>query len=100
MNYGKRWWIVTVFWQGEDEKTPYPQCIAGRGTNSHLGGFDSISGNLGPKREEDLRTLIDRTRKIHHLKNGKRPGQFFFIITGLKHYRNNLVIISVVVQRI
>ena len=24
MNDGKRWWIVTIFWQGEDEKTPLP----------------------------------------------------------------------------
>src|SRR5262245_52222834 len=24
LNDGKRWWIVTVFWQGEDEKTPLP----------------------------------------------------------------------------
>ena len=24
MNDGKRWWIVTVFWQGEDEKNPIP----------------------------------------------------------------------------
>ena len=25
MNDGKRWWVVTIFWQGEDEKTPLPQ---------------------------------------------------------------------------
>ncbi|HWN09485.1 MAG TPA: hypothetical protein VNO50_09510 [Pyrinomonadaceae bacterium] len=25
MNDGKRWWIVTVFWQGEDEKNPLPE---------------------------------------------------------------------------
>ena len=24
MNDGKRWWVVTVFWQAEDEKTPLP----------------------------------------------------------------------------
>lgn len=24
MNDGKRWWIVTVFWQGEDEQNPLP----------------------------------------------------------------------------
>ncbi|HLG12989.1 MAG TPA: hypothetical protein VJH03_00475 [Blastocatellia bacterium] len=24
MNDGKRWWIVTVFWQGEDAKNPLP----------------------------------------------------------------------------
>src|SRR6058998_1833093 len=24
MNDGKRWWVVTVFWQGEDEKNPLP----------------------------------------------------------------------------
>jgi hypothetical protein len=24
MNDGKRWWVVTIFWQGEDEKTPLP----------------------------------------------------------------------------
>jgi hypothetical protein len=24
MNDGKRWWIVTVFWQAEDDKTPLP----------------------------------------------------------------------------
>ena len=24
MNDGKRWWIVTIFWQGEDDKTPLP----------------------------------------------------------------------------
>ncbi len=23
-NDGKRWWIITVFWQGEDEKNPLP----------------------------------------------------------------------------
>jgi len=22
MNDGQRWWVVTIFWQGEDEKTP------------------------------------------------------------------------------
>lgn len=25
MNNGKRWWIVTIFWQGEDDKAPLPQ---------------------------------------------------------------------------
>lgn len=25
MNDGKRWWIVTIFWQGEDEKSPVPE---------------------------------------------------------------------------
>lgn len=25
MNDGKRWWIVTIFWQGEDEKTQLPE---------------------------------------------------------------------------
>lgn len=25
LNDGKRWWIVTVFWQGEDEKNPLPE---------------------------------------------------------------------------
>ena len=25
MNDGKRWWIVTIFWQGEDDKTPLPE---------------------------------------------------------------------------
>jgi hypothetical protein len=29
MNDGKRWWIVTVFWQGEDEKNPLPQKYLG-----------------------------------------------------------------------
>lgn len=24
MNDGKRWWIVTIFWQGEDDKNPIP----------------------------------------------------------------------------
>jgi len=24
MNDGKRWWIVTIFWQSEDEKNPLP----------------------------------------------------------------------------
>jgi hypothetical protein len=24
MNDGKRWWIMTIFWQGEDEKNPLP----------------------------------------------------------------------------
>ena len=24
MNDGKRWWIVTIFWQGEDENNPLP----------------------------------------------------------------------------
>jgi hypothetical protein len=25
MNDGKRWWIVTIFWEGEDEKHPLPE---------------------------------------------------------------------------
>ncbi len=25
MNDGKRWWVVTVFWQAEDAQTPLPQ---------------------------------------------------------------------------
>ena len=25
LNDGKRWWILTVFWQGEDEKNPLPE---------------------------------------------------------------------------
>jgi hypothetical protein len=25
MNDGSRWWVVTIFWQGEDEKTPVPE---------------------------------------------------------------------------
>jgi hypothetical protein len=25
LNDGTRWWIVTVYWQGEDEKTPLPE---------------------------------------------------------------------------
>jgi hypothetical protein len=24
MNDGKRWWVVTIFWQGEDQKSPLP----------------------------------------------------------------------------
>ena len=25
VNDGKRWWVVTIFWQGEDEKHPLPE---------------------------------------------------------------------------
>jgi len=25
MNDGSRWWVVTIFWQGEDEKHPLPE---------------------------------------------------------------------------
>ena len=25
MNDGKRWWVVTIFWEGETEKTPLPE---------------------------------------------------------------------------
>jgi hypothetical protein len=25
LNDGKRWWIITVYWQGEDEKNPLPE---------------------------------------------------------------------------
>lgn len=25
MNDGRRWWVVTIFWQAEDEKTPLPK---------------------------------------------------------------------------
>ncbi len=25
MNDGNRWWVVTIFWQGEDEKHPLPE---------------------------------------------------------------------------
>jgi len=25
MNDGKRWWVITIFWQGEDEKNPLPE---------------------------------------------------------------------------
>lgn len=25
MNDGKRWWVVTIFWQGEDAKNPLPE---------------------------------------------------------------------------
>jgi len=25
MNDGKRWWVVTIFWQGEDANTPLPE---------------------------------------------------------------------------
>jgi hypothetical protein len=25
MNDGNRWWVVTIFWQGEDEKNPLPE---------------------------------------------------------------------------
>lgn len=25
MNDGTRWWVVTIFWQGEDDKNPLPQ---------------------------------------------------------------------------
>jgi hypothetical protein len=25
MNDGQRWWILTIFWQGEDEKNPLPE---------------------------------------------------------------------------
>ena len=25
MNDGKRWWIITVYWQGENEKSPIPE---------------------------------------------------------------------------
>ena len=25
MNDSKRWWVVTIFWQGEDEKNPLPE---------------------------------------------------------------------------
>ena len=29
MNDGKRWWIVTIFWQGEDDKNPLPSKYLG-----------------------------------------------------------------------
>jgi hypothetical protein len=25
LNDGKRWWVVMIFWQGEDEKNPLPE---------------------------------------------------------------------------
>jgi hypothetical protein len=25
MNDGQRWWVITIFWQAEDEKTPLPE---------------------------------------------------------------------------
>ena len=31
MNDGKRWWIVTIFWQGEDEKNPLPEKYLSKG---------------------------------------------------------------------
>src|SRR6266540_5616894 len=31
MNDGKRWWIVTIFWQAEDEKTPLQEGERGKG---------------------------------------------------------------------
>lgn len=34
MNDGKRWWIVTVFWQGEDEKNPLPDKYLKRPTDT------------------------------------------------------------------
>jgi hypothetical protein len=33
MNDGKRWWIVTIFWQGEDEKNPLPEKYLNRPTD-------------------------------------------------------------------
>src|SRR5260370_24987238 len=33
MNDGKRWWIVTIFRQGEDEKNPIRRCICEAETN-------------------------------------------------------------------
>jgi hypothetical protein len=34
MNDGKRWWIVTVLWQGEDEKNPLPDKYLKRTTDT------------------------------------------------------------------
>ncbi len=31
MNDGKRWWIVTIFWQAEDEKNPLPETYLMKG---------------------------------------------------------------------
>jgi hypothetical protein len=25
MNDGKRWWIITIYWQAEDDKNPLPE---------------------------------------------------------------------------
>jgi len=33
MNDGKRWWVVTIFWQGEDEKNPLPDKYLKRPTD-------------------------------------------------------------------
>lgn len=33
MNDGKRWWVVTIFWQGEDEKNPLPEKYLKRTTD-------------------------------------------------------------------
>jgi hypothetical protein len=30
MNDGSRWWIVTIFWQGEDDKNPLPEKYLGK----------------------------------------------------------------------
>src|SRR6266404_7601442 len=34
MNDGKRWWVVTIFWQGEDEKNPLPDKYLKRPTDT------------------------------------------------------------------
>ena len=34
MNDGKRWWIVTILWQGEDEKNPLPDKYLKRTTET------------------------------------------------------------------
>jgi hypothetical protein len=34
MNDGKRWWIVTILWQGEDEKNPLPDKYLKRSTDA------------------------------------------------------------------
>jgi hypothetical protein len=31
MNDGKRWWVVTIFWQGEDERNPLPEKYVKKG---------------------------------------------------------------------
>ncbi len=33
MNDGKRWWVVTIFWQGEDDKNPLPDKYLKRQTD-------------------------------------------------------------------
>ncbi len=68
MNDGKHWWIVTVFWQGEDVKHPLPKEYLRKSKLEYVQVSILALVSQAPNAKEIDASFPEGASKIYHLK--------------------------------